>query len=111
MKQKTPNIVPVLILTLVTAITWVFFSIYLALTAKPNPTVPDNITQQLDPSIDQKTVDSIKAKLFLDESQIPTNTFSVPAAGASPVSSPKPEATSVATPIASPSGTIVPQQP
>lgn len=105
MKQKTPNIVPVLVLSLITTVTWIFFSVYTAITAKPAPAVPDKVSQSLDPTLDQKTVENIKAKLFLDESQISTASFSALFSKPSPTPSPEPKPE--ATKIASPSGTLV----
>ena len=114
MKQKPPSIVPVLILTLLTAVTWVFFSIYRAVTSKPDIIVHVEISEPLDATLDKKTLDGVGGRLFLDESQIPITSFSAPTPGSSAL--PSPVATSAAMPLpspgatgtASPSGTLSP---
>lgn len=97
MKQKPPSIVPVLVLTLITVTTWVFFTIYRALTSKPAPIVAVQISEPLDPSLDQKAIDAVSGRLFLDESQIPATTFSSSLTGSTPA--PTSVATSSATPV------------
>lgn len=111
MKQKPPSIVPVLILTLLTAVSWVFFSIYRAVASKPQVEVSDSISAVIVPTLDKKTIEETKTKLFLDDSQIPSTAFSFqspsvsaspsPVATSSATPSPSPQASSTATPSAS----------
>lgn len=108
MKTKTPNIVPVLILTLITAITWIAFSIYRELTTKPAPVVPEAISEPLNPTLDKDALSKMDTKIFLDDSQIPVSIFST---SNSIIATPSPENTPTAsvsaqTPTASPSGTF-----
>jgi hypothetical protein len=108
MKQKPPNIIPVLVLTLLTAVTWISFSVYRALTSKPEAVVSGEIAQPFEATLDKAVIEKVKGRTFLDEGQIPTTTFSILPAGSTPtpstqpanitLPSPVPETTSTATP-------------
>jgi len=66
-KQKTPRLVSTLILTTVTLISWVLFSIYSAL-IKPQPiVVPQEIIEPIDPQIDSKILMQLKDRFSLDK--------------------------------------------
>jgi hypothetical protein len=78
----------------------VFFSIYRAVISKPDTVVPDDISKTIDATLDKKTIDLVRAKLFLEDSQIPSITFTGTLPQVS--SSPSPVATSAATPVPSP---------
>lgn len=71
MKNRLPSLVTILVLTLVTSLAWIAFSIYRAITVKPAPVVPKDISQPLTPTLDTKTIDELKLKLYFDDSQIP----------------------------------------
>jgi hypothetical protein len=66
-KNKLPNIIVILILTLVTVVTWISFSIYRALTEETSPSVPQNISEPIDPKLDVVTINKIKSGLFLNQ--------------------------------------------
>jgi hypothetical protein len=70
-KNKLPNIVSILILTLITVIMWVSFSVYRAVTDKPAPTITKTISEPLSPRLDTDTINKIESSVFLDSSQIP----------------------------------------
>lgn len=112
MKPKKPNIVPILVLTLITAVAWIFFSIYRTVTTKPAPVVPDDVSKALTPTLNKDEIQKLNGKLFLDESQIPTTAITGPIETSPtpiPLSTGTPTATlSAQTPTASPSGTISP---
>lgn len=71
MKTKLPSLVSILILTLVTTLAWVSFTVYRALTIKPAPVVPADISQPLSPTLDTETINSLQNKLYFDDSQVP----------------------------------------
>lgn len=71
MKTKLPSFVTILILTLVTSLAWVAFSVYRAVAIKPNPSVPKEISEPLVPILDDKTITDLKTKLYFDDSQVP----------------------------------------
>jgi hypothetical protein len=92
-KSKLPNLIPILILTLITVVMWVSLDVLRALKKAPELTVPTEITQPLIPSLDQNSINQIESRIFLNDSQIPDNVTS---------SSPTPKA------LATPSPTIQP---
>lgn len=104
-KTKLPNQITVLILTLITALMWIGFSIYRAFTTTPTPSVSKEVSSSLAPSLDTGTIGKIEAALFFSESQIPGLTTATgtptPAPSATATASPS------ATPTASPSATPV----
>jgi len=103
-KSKLPSLITILILTLITALMWIGFTIYRAFTTTPEPSVAKEISQPLTPTLDTVTLNKVESALFFSGSQIPQVTFSA-SASASPAVIPKP--TPVATPIASPSSSPV----
>lgn len=72
-KNKLPNIVSILILTLITVVMWVSFNIYRAVTEKPAPAVPKTISDSISPKLDTDTINKIESSVFMDSSQIPQN--------------------------------------
>ncbi len=71
--QKIPNVVIILILTLITVIMWISLTIYGALTSKPTAVVPKEVSEPLTPTLDIDTLKQIESRIFLDDSQIPDN--------------------------------------
>jgi hypothetical protein len=63
-KSKLPSLVTVLVLTLVTALTWVGFEIYRAFTTTPEPSVSEEILSPITPSLDAGTIGKIQSGLF-----------------------------------------------
>lgn len=72
-ENKLPSIVSILILTLVTAITWIGFSVYRAFVVQPAPSVAKEVIQPLTPTLDTSIIEKIQSSLYLDSSQIPDN--------------------------------------
>ena len=101
-KSKLPNLITILILTLITVLMWIGFTIYRAIVSTPEPSVPSNISAKLTPTLDIETLNKVESALFFNESQIPVVSFS---ATPSPSALAIPTPTSIATPIASPSAT------
>jgi len=92
-KTKLPNLIPILILTLVTVVMWVSLDIYIAIKKPSNAVVPAQISQPLTPTLDQNTINQIESHTFLNDSQIPDNVIS---------SSPTPIPTQMPTPTTQP---------
>ncbi len=98
-KNKLPSTILILILTLFTVIFWVLFSIYRAITVKPVPTVPDQVSASLNPTLDQNSINKIESNIFFNDSQIPDNVLIAPTPGSQPTTAP-----SLPTPVATPTG-------
>lgn len=62
-KKKLPNVVILMILTLITVLFWISFSIYNVFQSSPAPVVSNDIIQQLNPQLDTSTIDVIKGKI------------------------------------------------
>lgn len=84
--KKLPNLISILILTLITVVMWITLNIYRAISNEPTPSVPNEISAPLTPDLDKDTIKTIESKIFLDESQIPFSS-------ATPTSIASPEAT------------------
>lgn len=101
-KTKLPNIVTILILTMVTTVMWVGFSIYHAFTQAPPAAVPTDIGAALNPSLDTSTIAKVESALYFDPSQIPAISLSTPTSSPIPLRTAQPGFT------ASPSATLLP---
>jgi hypothetical protein len=108
-KNKLPNPISILILTLLTAVVWVSLNIYRAVTTKPAPSVPQTVSEALNPTLNQDTINKVESATFLNDSQIPQITAGAASGAptATPVSLPTalPSASPSAIPSASPSAT------
>ncbi|MGA2910407.1 MAG: hypothetical protein ABSE04_01215 [Candidatus Microgenomates bacterium] len=99
-KEKLPNPILILILTLITAFIWVSLNIYRAISTKPTASVPQAISQPLTPLLDPNAIKKIQSSILLNSSQIPQNIITPAGTNAPAV---LPTLLPVATPIASPS--------
>jgi flagellar biosynthesis/type III secretory pathway M-ring protein FliF/YscJ len=89
-KTKIPSLIPILILTLITIVMWVFLDVFRALKQTPELVVPTEISQPLTPTLDQTSINQIESRTFLNDSQIPNNVAnSSPTPGA--LATPQPE--------------------
>lgn len=106
-KRKTPTAVTTSVLTLITIFFWAGFSIYRAITTKPVPPVPVEITEPLDPTLDTQALDDLSQKTYLQDNEIGSFQVSSSSATATPIVTATPVATTSATqiPTASPSAT------
>ena len=104
-KGKLPSLVVILILTLITSAMWVGLSVYRAFAVKPAASVPQDVSQELNPSLDTTTLSKVGNKLLLDDSQIPEIKITGSAAPASITATAAPQAVPTSTPIASSSAT------
>jgi hypothetical protein len=109
-QQKLPSLVVIIILTTITAIFWVAFSVYRVFSAKPSPDIPTDILAPLTPILDRATIEKIQGKLFFEENQIQTPVIVTPiaTAEATPTLTPSPTATVSASPTESPSPSATP---
>lgn len=96
-KNKLPSLITILILTLITAVMWVGLSVYRALSQKPAPAVPEEVSNPLTPTLDSDSLTKIQSRQLLDDSQIPALTITK-----SPNSAP------IATPINTASPSAIP---
>ena len=65
-KKKLPAVITILILTLITAVFWVFFSAYRSFTDETEPVVPKEVLLPLNPKLDTDTIDKIKERKHFD---------------------------------------------
>jgi len=71
MKNKhLPPPAAIAVLTTITILSWVGFVIYQALTAEPDPIVPEKISAPLDASLNDEVLGAIKERVYLEDSQI-----------------------------------------
>lgn len=92
-KEKLPSLISILILTLVTTIVWVSLNVYRSFSKEQDPSVPKEVSEPITPTLDQSTMNNIKNKIFLDDSQIPQNRTPMPLN----IPTPTPEATELPT--------------
>lgn len=59
MKTKIPSLVTILILTVITSVMWISLSIYREVVVKPTSVVAKEISQSLNPNLDQNTINEI----------------------------------------------------
>lgn len=84
-KSRLPNLVSILILTVLTSLMWISFSVYRAVTSKPAPNVPQVISEPLTPTLDTETINKIESNLYLGSDQIPQSAVTnIPIASPSP---------------------------
>jgi hypothetical protein len=98
-KIKAPNIVIVGILTLITIVFWIVFSIIRAVQTPQKVEVPADILKPLDPTLDTQSINDIEQRIFYTSDQIGQTAITIP----SPSPSASPEATATASPSPSPS--------
>ncbi|MFI5240805.1 MAG: hypothetical protein ACHQUA_00010 [Microgenomates group bacterium] len=104
MKVKLPSIVTVLVLTTLTAIMWISLSVYRAVVLKPDPTVPEAILKELNPVLDEDTINEIQSRQFISADQIQTTVIistPTPTPSAAPTATPVESATPTDSPEAS----------
>lgn len=90
-KQKTPSLVTIAILTLITVVFWIGFSVYRSLTIEPPEKVPAEILEPITATLDLETLGKLSARVFFEEYQLPETIIP------QPVSTPSPAETPVAT--------------
>lgn len=74
-KTKTPNLVTLVVLTTITVLFWVFFSLYRVFTDEPSYDVPAEILEPVSPTLDSSLIDKIESRIFFREGEVaPTTT-------------------------------------
>jgi hypothetical protein len=106
-KIKTPNFVTIAVLTTITIVFWVLFGVYRVFTTEPSPDVPDDILEDVNPSLDTNALDALQSKLFFEEGQIGEIEF-VSTVSPTETQTPTPTETPTATPEATESATPTP---
>ena len=102
-KNKLPSVITILILTLITIVVWISLSIYRALSKKPAPSVPEEISKSLTPTLDMDSLGKIQSRLFLDDIQIPEVILTQPITPTpEPVVEPTPEPEIAPEPVVEP---------
>ena len=102
-KTKLPSIVALAVLTAITTVFWVIFSVYRIFSTKPEVTVPTEILEPLTPSLDTEALDKIQDAVFLEEDQIPETVSASQTPIATTAPSPTPTETPTATGLQTPS--------
>lgn len=103
--KKINSLTSTLILTTITLITWVFFSIYRAF-VKPLPiVVPPEILEPIDPRLDSNILNTLQQRFDIDENQVPEITpLPTENPKSTPTSTPTPTANITPTPSINASG-------
>jgi len=70
-KNKIPSIISLAILTLITSILWIFFSLYRVFTVKTELKISKEALLPFTPSLDQKIISEIENRVFIEQNQIP----------------------------------------
>ena|SRR3989344_4838269 len=99
-EDKTPSYIRVGILTVITTISWIFFSAYRTLTAKPAPNVPAKVLAPFNPTLDTEKISQIEGRAFYEEGQVQSLNLATP--------SPTPTVEPTASPIPTPTPTETP---
>lgn len=68
-KDKNPGYISIGIFTIITTISWIFFSAYRTLTAKPAPTLSSQILTSFSPNLDTAQVEEMQGRIFFEEGQ------------------------------------------
>jgi predicted exporter len=64
MKKQTPTLVIIVILTLVTVVFWVGFSIINRLKTKTSLNIPDQVLEPISPNLNQEILDKLETRTF-----------------------------------------------
>lgn len=65
-KKKLPELITILILTLIVVVFWMFFTVYRVFTNKPASVVEEKIIQPLNPNFDNQTMQEIQDRSFFE---------------------------------------------
>lgn len=108
-KKGLPSLVVVVILGLVVIVIWIGLDVYRALNTQTPVEVPEDVTLQFDPQLNQSYLDQLPNRLYIENAGTGTTQISVeetptPSPSASPEPSPStsPEASPSQTPTATP---------
>lgn len=77
-KNKGPSLVVIGILTIITIVFWILFSVLRLLESPQEVKVPANILLPLSPALDVETLNQIQTRTFFTEEQINETVLTVP---------------------------------
>jgi hypothetical protein len=103
---KTPQLVIIGILTLITIFFWIAFEVYRGFSVKPPPAVPAEVISPINPALDADTLNKLQQRVHLSDEEIGNN-----AVAAQPTSAPSAPVTPAPTstpPLATPISTSTP---
>ena len=94
-KNKTPGIVILAILTLITSVFWLIFGLFRVFTVRPSSSVEEELLAPIDPTLDAKALDSLEERNFLEDSEIPDIVYQTAVVEETPLpqETPEPEQT------------------
>ncbi|OGM27681.1 hypothetical protein A3D00_02050 [Candidatus Woesebacteria bacterium RIFCSPHIGHO2_02_FULL_38_9] len=67
---KTPRLITVEILTLITVTLWIVFEVYRLVTLKGSPTVPEEILAPISSNLDLKALSKLDEKIFFEGNEL-----------------------------------------
>lgn len=62
--SKLPSLVVLMILTVITVVFWIAFSVYRSFSSSPAPAVGTSITAPIVPTLDNQTVEKMKNRIY-----------------------------------------------
>ncbi|GEM_PF-1007630 len=69
-KKEKPFLVQVAILTAITTLVWIGFSVYKALTNEPEPTVSEEVLAVIQPTLETDILENLETRLYLNDEEI-----------------------------------------
>ena len=69
-RPRAPKIVTVAILTTITIVAWIFFSVYRVLTQEPPVSVPEQILAPINPTLDAQALDRLENRIYFEENEV-----------------------------------------
>jgi len=106
-KEKLPSMVNIAILTLITAVFWVIYSVYQAIWSKPQVTSGAESIEPFTPTLNNQIVGDIRNAIYFTEDEIPLYEPSSVLAQPTPIPTPTTAPAIESSP--SPSPTIQPE--
>lgn len=97
-KTNLPSLVTISILTVITVIFWIIFSIIRIFTTEPDIKVASEVLEPIDPTLDTETLNNVQGRTFFSTGQT-ILTLPSPLPEVSPSPTATPTATSEATPL------------
>jgi hypothetical protein len=105
-KRRAPRLVTVAILTTLTVIFWIIYSLYDVLTSTPPVNVPPEILAPINPTLDKDALDSIQERVYFEENE--AEIFIIPQETPTPQPEIEEEITPTITPTEETTPTITP---
>ncbi|MFH1863881.1 MAG: hypothetical protein ABIJ85_03175 [bacterium] len=68
-KNKLPSIVTTAVLTSITIVTWIVFSVLRIFTSKPDSPVPPNILKPINGNLETNSLDTLEGKIFFENGE------------------------------------------